>query len=131
MVQVTFSDNGVIYDRHAFYQYDYGQSLELHGLDLTENIEVHFARKGTTAIVESATANQGVFTAQVPNDMFNKDGDLSVYICKGGKTYYGITFIIKPREIPENYNPPEEEQEIMSMQSPYTDNELLKELGMI
>lgn len=131
MIQVTLHDNGIIYNRHAFYQYDYGQQLKIAGLDFTGGIEVHFARKGKSAIVKTVIVNDGSVVVDVPNDILTNDGELTVYICQNGKTYHSITFIIKPRPKPENYNPPEEETETLSMISPFSDKELLKELGMI
>lgn len=131
LIQVTLHDNGIIYNRHAFYQYDYGQQLKIAGLDFTGEIEIHFARKGESAIVRTSTVNDDNAIVDVPNNLLTSDGELTVYICQNGKTYHSITFIIKPRPKPENYNPPEEETETLSMISPFSDKELLKELGMI
>lgn len=131
LIQVTLHDNGIIYNRHAFYQYDYGQQLKIAGLDFVGGIEVHFARKGESAVVKNATVADGSITVDVPNKILTSDGELTVYICQNGKTYHSITFIIKPRPKPENYNPPEEEEVTESAVSPFNDYEILKELGMV
>ncbi len=131
MIQVTLYDKGIIYDRNAFYQYDYGQQLKIEGLDFIGDIEIHFARKGEAAAVRTSGVIDEGTTVDIPNNMFLRDGEFTVYICQSGKTYHSITFIIKPREKPVNYDPPEEVMTMMSATSPYSDQELLKELGMI
>lgn len=108
MVQIFFNDKGIRYDQQAFYQYDYGRSIEIHGLELPSNVQVHFARKGTQATIVFGTTIDNITTVKVPDDILQNDGEIIVYIYltteTSGQTYKTLTFNVIPREKPQAYD---------------------------
>jgi hypothetical protein len=113
MVQVTFTDsNKIIYDDHAFYQYDFGQELVISGLTLPPTVQVHFARKNVPALINIGATVDGVMTVLVPADTLKYEGEFNVYIYvsneTSGKTYKTITFYTRAREMPGDYAVPDE-----------------------
>jgi hypothetical protein len=113
MITVIFTSNGINYNRRAFTQWDYGQMLEIRGLELAEGVQIHFARKGLIAEVKTPTIDEeGNAVIEVPNSLLQYEGEFSVYVYKiegnGGKTLKSVTFDIVKREKPEDYNPQEE-----------------------
>ncbi len=110
MTTVFFTDNGMNYNRKAFTQWDYGQTLVIKGLELAEGVQIHFARKGLIAEVKTPTIDEtGSASIEVPNSLLQHEGEFSVYIYKieenGGRTLKTINFEIVKREKPEDYNP--------------------------
>ena len=113
MIPVAFTDQGINYDQHAFYQWDWGQKLSITGLTIPNTSEVHFARNGAIADVAIPVfGNDGTITVSIPNSIFLLEGEFNAYIylpdTGEGKTLHSITFYVKGREKPENYNPPAE-----------------------
>ena len=112
MVNVTFTKAGVSYDPNAFYQYDYGRTLIIHGLDLPASVQVHFARKNAPAEIVIGETVDGVTTVRVPASTLEFSGEFTVYIFvvdqTSGRTYKSISFNTRQREKPADYAPPDE-----------------------
>ncbi|MDF2609040.1 MAG: hypothetical protein K0R92_514 [Lachnospiraceae bacterium] len=108
MVNVSFSESGVAtYDKHAFYQYDYGRTLVIDGLELPATVQVHFARKDVPAEIMLGTTVDGVMTVEVPATTLQYAGEFNVYIFlttdTTGKTYKTLSFTTRKREKPLDY----------------------------
>jgi hypothetical protein len=120
-VQVTFNDNGVSYDRNAFFQYDYGRKLEIHGLNLPDGTQFHFANKGAGAVTKISSTVDEVTTVDVPQSVLLLPGEMNVYIYStsetSGITIKSITFHVKGREKPGDYAPPDEPNIIEELQA--------------
>lgn len=101
MIPVTFTNSGITYDKNIFYQYDYGQKLEIHGLDLPDTIQVHFARKGATTASNIGHTTEGITVVNIPDDIFLYSGEFNVYLYEisetSGKTLRNITFYVRER----------------------------------
>lgn len=109
MIQVVFTDAGITHDSHALTQYDYNQKIQIHGLQIAGEPQIHFARKGMEAIVKIPEVEEGTgdIIASIPNSILQYDGELTVYIysveASTGRTLKSISFYVKSRERPEDY----------------------------
>lgn len=113
MVKVTFNENGSLtYDNRAFYQYDFGQYIEIHGLSLPPTVQIHFARKHNPAIIEIGDTADNITIVHVPAEILEYPGEFNVYIFvadeTSGKTVKTITFYTREREKPVDYASPDE-----------------------
>lgn len=127
---IDFNDNSMFYNKKAFTQYDYGQTIEIKGLDLAEGVKVHFARKGTVAKVVTPTILDGNATVNVPDDLLTYEGELLIYVYTytetSGKTLKRIDFDIQKRELPEDYETPLE-LDLMSLTTEYIEENTPKD----
>lgn len=96
----------------GFYKYDHGQKLEIEGLELPKQFEVHFQNGTGTPVPESGTYNSesGIATVPIPDECFQQealvfDAWLWVENEKSGKTLKTITFYLIDRERPEGVPP--------------------------
>ncbi|WP_367567201.1 hypothetical protein [Lacrimispora sp.] len=89
----------------GLYQYDYGQTLEFTGKEISDGTQVHFF-KGDYGC--RAEVNDGI--AKIPDYLFtNSDTVLAyLYVADGiaGKTIQRLTILILPREKPPDYVDP-------------------------
>jgi hypothetical protein len=112
LITVTFADGIAKYNKDILYQYDYGESLEVKGLTLTNGTQFHFANKGATAYTVISETTDGVTTAKIPQKVLEQNGEMNVYIYSAsetsGRTLATITFNVRGREKPGNYAPPDE-----------------------
>lgn len=118
MVTAVFTDS-----RHTtaygLWQYDYGQTLRIQGLDLPTAVEVHFAlnASGGDAITRVGVTSDGVTNVPIPDSALeNGDAELDyniyayVYVTDetSGETQYAITLPVTARSKPEAYDTPED-----------------------
>lgn len=96
----------------GFYKYDFGQVLEIEGLELPEQFEVHFQNGTGTPVTVNGTYNSesGIATVPIPDECFQQealvfDAWLWVENEKSGKTLKTITFYLIDRERPEGVPP--------------------------
>lgn len=62
-------------------QWDYGQQLKIKGLDITENVEVHFSNNiNKEAIVMQASASGNDLIVDIPNVILEKDANITAYV---------------------------------------------------
>lgn len=100
----------------SLYQYDYGQKLNIVGLELPQSFEVHFALKtgGTTMTVLGADN-----TVSIPDELLQTKGDITAYIYlhtgeSDGETEYKIRIPVIERPQPSDYEPTPVEQDIIA-----------------
>lgn len=96
------------------YQYNYGQILQIHGLDLPKAVEIHFSHSmgGSDAIIRIGTTTDKVTEVAVPEKFLESYGTVTTYIyvsdTESGQTEYKIQFQIAQRAKPEAWDSPED-----------------------
>lgn len=81
MVQAFFTDGVDVVTAQGLTQWDYGQTLEIHGLTLPASFQVHFAsKKLTVATVVLGSTVGGVGRVPIPDAILEKDTDLLAWI---------------------------------------------------
>ena len=103
------------------FKYDYGQILEISGIDLPENFEVHFETDQENAIVVNGTFADGVGKVKIP-DLCLMDSKLNfsawIYVEENGSgnTVKTITFYLNDRQAPSDQpSDPEEVEKVKSL----------------
>jgi len=101
-------------DGKPIYQYNYGQILQIHGLDLPKAVEIHFSHSmgGSDAIIRIGTTTDKVTEVAVPEKFLEAYGTVTAYIyvsnTESGQTEYKIQFQIAQRAKPEAWDSPED-----------------------
>lgn len=93
----------------GLYQWDYGQVLQIEGIDLPAAYETHFsvAQAGGTALRVTGSAAEGV---EIPDELLELGRAIYawIYLHTGesdGETEYAITIPVTPRSRPADYTP--------------------------
>lgn len=114
MLIAEFSHKGEeIEIENELWQYDYGQRLQIKGLDLPETFEVHFAWKDSekAKVVIGSTVN-GISTVDIPNIALEQRRTITAYIYLSdtteGETVNTIILSVNKRKAPENFETPED-----------------------
>lgn len=114
MLIAEFSHKGEeIEIENELWQYDYGQRLQIKGLDLPETFEVHFAWKDSekAKVVIGSTVN-GISTVDIPNVALEQRRTITAYIylsgATEGETVNTIVLSVNKRKAPENFETPED-----------------------
>lgn len=81
---------------------DYGQYLQIEGLELPISFEVHFSLNGEEALPMIGSFADGVGVVQIPDELLQESGKLAAYIYlhtgeNDGETVYTIQTRIAPR----------------------------------
>lgn len=88
-------------------RYDYGQILELRGIEVQDGTEVHFCQSGR-AITQYMQSNQ----VPIPDNMLQYPENIHTYLYRrdasSGKTVIEMTLSIRNRDKPGDYVTPEE-----------------------
>lgn len=101
-------------DGKPIYQYNYGQILQIHGLDLPKAVEIHFSHSmgGSDAIIRIGTTTDKITEVAVPEKFLEAYGTVTAYIyvsdTESGQTEYKIQYQIAQRERPEAWDSPED-----------------------
>lgn len=114
MLIAKFSHKGEeIEIENELWQYDYGQRIQIKGLDLPETFEVHFAWKDSekAKVVIGSTVN-GISTVDIPNVALEQRRTITAYIYLSGitegETVNTIILSVNKRKAPENFGTPED-----------------------
>lgn len=96
----------------ALWQHDYGQKIEIRGLDLPEIFEVHFSWKDLEkAKVVTGSTVDGVSTVDIPNIALEQRRMITAYIylsnADEGETVNTILMTVNKRKAPEGFEIPE------------------------
>ncbi|MBQ8640442.1 MAG: hypothetical protein IJ468_14965 [Lachnospiraceae bacterium] len=120
-IKITFPSGERCVTRYgALQQYDYGQKLEISGLDLPTTVRVDFSteRNGGVAYSTTGTTANGVTTVEIPDYMLQNndvDWDYTVYVYffvideEAGRVEYRINLEVIARSKPETVAPPDAE----------------------
>ena len=98
-------------ERHGLIQYNYGQILRIHGLDLPPAVEIQFSyrEKGGTTENRIGTTKDGVTEVQIPDAMLKNNGttqDYAIWVFiyvtdeTSGNTVYRIKLYVDSRPAP-------------------------------
>ena len=103
------------------FKYDYGQILEISGIDLPENFEVHFETDQESAVVVNGTFENDVGKVKIP-DLCLMDSKLNfsawIYVEQNGSgnTVKTITFYLNDRQAPSDQpSDPEEVEKVKTI----------------
>lgn len=103
------------------FKYDYGQELEISGIDLPENFEVHFETDQESAVVVNGTFENGVGKVKIP-DLCLMDSKLNfsawIFVEENGSgnTVKTITFYLNDRQAPSDQpSDPEEVEKVKTL----------------
>ena len=120
MIKINFANYNNVKVENLF-KYDYGQILEISGIDLPENFEVHFETDQESAIVVNGTFENGVGKVKIP-DLCLMDSKLNfsawIYVEENGSgnTVKTITFYLNDRQAPSDQpSDPEEVEKVKTL----------------
>lgn len=97
------------------WQWDYGQTLRIQGLDLPTAVEVDFAVAGASeSIARIGTTKDGVTDVVIPDSLIETGKNLVAYIylrdSASGNTEYQIDMLVTKLAKPEAYDRPEDKK---------------------
>ena len=109
MITATFRPGDTGTRTPPIYQGDYGQELEIRGLDLPAAVEVHFAAANMSeAIIRIGTTIAGITVVDIPDELLKQAQPIMAYVYittpTSGKTMYTIYTHVQPRvpaEVPD------------------------------
>lgn len=120
MIKVNFTNYNEVIIQYLF-KYDYGQELEISGIELPENFEVHFETDQESAIVVNGTFENGVGKVKIP-DLCLMDSKLNfsawIYVEENGSgnTVKTITFYLNDRQAPSDQpSDPDEVEQVKTL----------------
>lgn len=111
-------------ERHGLIQYDYGQILRIHGLDLPPAVEIQFSyrEKGGTTENRIGTTKDGVTEVRIPDAMLKNNGttqDYAIWVfiyvtdATSGNTVYRIKLYVDSRPAPGEVGEDPDESHIL------------------
>ena len=124
IIVATFKTNQKETIVYGLWQYDYGQTLRIRGLQLPSVVQVHFALQELDgeSVTEIGTTQNGVTDVKIPDGLLKKTTEIDIYdrpvykifawiyFTDGtyGKTEYKIILPIIKRAKPVDYDPDDE-----------------------
>lgn len=113
MLIANFNQRDEEIELEGLWQYDYGQKLQINGLDLPAVFEVHFAYKGLEkAIPQTGYTVDGVSVVDIPNSALTQPKTISAYIylsdASQGETTNKILLYMNKRIAPKGFEAPED-----------------------
>lgn len=111
-------------ERHGLIQYDYGQILRIHGLDLPPAVEIQFSyrEKGGTTENRVGTTKDGITEVQIPDAMLKNNGttqDYAIWVFiyvtdeTSGNTVCRIKLYVDSRPAPGEVGEDQDESHIL------------------
>lgn len=114
MVRANFTDGNNYTEAPGLTQWDYGQVLEIHGLDLPKAVEIHFAIYDCPddAIIRIGNTVDKITRAAIPEKIMEQPQDAVAYVyvsdTKSGETVRTVYMPMIPRQKPEAFDAPED-----------------------
>lgn len=119
MITAVFKPDSDYTTQDGLWQYDYGQTLRIHGLDLPQAVEIHFSlqKTGGESIPRIGITKDGVTDVPIPDSVLENEEqthDYNIYVFiylsdgKSGKTTKWIKLSVTSRPKPEPFEKPEE-----------------------
>ena len=98
---------------NGLWMYDYGQKLQIEGLDLPDVFEVHFVWKGLdSAKIVTGSTIDGVSNVDIPNEALTQKSTIKAYIYMStpdeGETVNTVIMYLDRRIAPEGFEAPED-----------------------
>lgn len=110
----NYTTTAVRADRKPIWQWNYGQILQLHGLDLPKATEVHFSHSNISgdALIRIGTTTDKITEVAIPESFLEHSGKVTAYVyCSTvdhGQTEYKTYFRVEARAKPEAWDKPED-----------------------
>ena len=113
MLIANFTSYGEEITVEGLWQYDYGQRLQINGLNLPDVFEVHLFWKGLEeAKVVTGYTENNKFYVDIPNESLKQRQAITVYIYLStpeiGKTVNTVMMFVNKRPEPEGFEIPED-----------------------
>lgn len=114
MIRADFENNGHSISVPGLTQWDYGQVLEIYGLQYEISVEVHYAirRQREDAIIDVPNVREGVIYSRIPDKLLESGEELCAYVYiadkDSGETVRTIVLPVKRRPKPGDYDAPAE-----------------------
>ena len=113
MLIADFTKQGEEIELEELWQYDYGQKLQICGLNLPDVFEVHFSWTGLeNAKVVTGHTENGVSTVDIPNEALKQKRAITAYIylstAEEGETVNTVMMFVNKRPAPEGLDIPED-----------------------
>lgn len=113
MLIANFTNYGEEITVDGLWQYDYGQRLQINGLNLPDVFEVHLFWKGLEeAKVVTGYSENNKFYVDIPNESLKQRQAITVYIYlstpETGKTVNTVMMFVNKRPEPEGFEIPED-----------------------
>ena len=112
IITAVFEPGSTIANVYGLWQYSYGQTLRIQGLNLPSAVEIHFSLQetGGTSVNRVGVTKDGVTDVIIPDSMLENDGatkdyDMFAFVyltdATSGQTEYKINLQIESRPKPE------------------------------
>lgn len=107
MLVANFTKRGEEIALDGLWMYDYGQKLQITGLDLPEVFEVNFAWKGLDeAKIVTGNTKNGISSVDIPNESLKQNQAITAYLYlttpETGKTVNTVMMFVRKRPAPES-----------------------------
>ena len=138
MIRADFENNGHSISVPGLTQWDYGQVLEIYGLQYAIRVEVHYAirRQREDAIIDVPNVREGVIYSRIPDKLLESGEELCAYVYiadkDSGETVRTIVLPVKRRPKPGDYDAPAEKnllRQLMEQVKGKADSMTLDESG--
>lgn len=124
IIDLKLDASGRDAERHGLIQYNYGQILRIHGLDLPPAVEIQFSyrEKGGTTENRVGTTKDGVTEVRIPDAMLKNNGttqDYAIWVFiyvtdkTSGNTVYRIKLYVDSRPAPGEIGEDPDESHIL------------------
>ena len=112
MLVANFTRPNEEIELEELWQYDYGQKLQINGLNLPDIFEVHFFWKELEkAKIVTGYTSKGISYVDIPNEGLKQKRAITAYIYlstpEEGKTVNTVTMYVSRRPAPENLEIPD------------------------
>lgn len=120
MIKVNLSNTNGIVQTGALSQWDFGQVMEITGLSIEDDTEVHFANHGEDeAIIVMGKYEEGVLIVEIPDISLTKGTDIFVFVYESsttaGRTIRKARIPITKRAKPVGYTAPNAQDYLMRL----------------
>lgn len=78
MINISFQNGQYKTEKKAYIQYDYGQEIQIIGLEYDENLIFQFVKNGVQ-YDGTGTYSEGVYTVKVPDEVLAEAGPFGIY----------------------------------------------------
>lgn len=113
MINIDFSNSDAVTDMASLTQWDYGRKIQITGVTLPDNVQIHFARDGEEAEIRLGSTVNNVTTVTIPDAILQKSGKFKMYVFLtndiSGYTVKYATFNVRAREKPTDVVTPDNE----------------------
>ena len=138
MIHAYFEDCGNCTTAPGLTQWDYGQVLEICGLEAVSDTEIHYAlaRGRMDAVITIAELQDGALRSRIPDKLLETGEDICAYVyvanTDSGETVRTVNLPVRRRARPGDYSAPGEKnllRQLMDEMKKKADGIILDETG--